>query len=323
MRLVYLGDGPWAHQALDRLLTDPDVEIACIVPRFETQDPELRRRAETNRIDFVPIRDINTTAALELLKGYEPDLLVSMSFDQILRRAILALCPSGAINCHAGALPFYRGRNVLNWALINGEDEFGVTAHFIDEGIDTGDIILQRKAPISIHDTYATLLARAAELCGLVVHEAVRLIADHDVQRTAQSSIHPVGFYTGRRLPGDEWIDWNWTSQRIYNFVRAITDPGPCARTMVDGAELKVVKAALIPEAPTYLGTVGEVVGRDGGTLHVKSGDSTIALTEIRGEPPAKLRIGSRFHSPPDPRVTELEHRIERLERAIEGRGDA
>ena len=322
MRLIYLGDGPWAHQALDRLLAESDVDVACIVPRFEAQDPELRRRAESNQIDFIPIQDINSTAALELLNGYEPDLLVSMSFDQIFKRAILAQFPSGVINCHAGALPFYRGRNVLNWALINGEDEFGVTAHFIDEGIDTGDIIVQRTAPISMHDTYASLLERAAELCGVVVHEAVRLIADQNVQRTAQSSIHPVGFYTGRRLPGDEWIDWNWTSQRIYNFVRAITDPGPCARTMVDGVELKVVKAALIPEAPTYLGTVGEVVGRDGGTLHVKAGDSTIGLTEIRGEPPTRLRIGTRFHSPPDPRITELESRVKLLERLMEGRGD-
>jgi methionyl-tRNA formyltransferase len=155
------------------------------------------------------------------------------------------------------------------------------------------------------------------------VHEAVRLIADQNVERTEQRSIHPVGFYTGRRVPGDEWIDWNWTSERIYNFVRAITDPGPCARTMVAGVELQVVRAALLPEAPTYLGTAGEVVGRDGGTLHVKSGDSTIALMEIRGEPPTRLRIGSRFHSPPDARVTELERRIERLERAIEQRSDA
>ena len=72
-----------------------------------------------------------------------------MSFNQIFRKDIINLTPIGIINCHAGKLPFYRGRNILNWVLINDEKEFGITVHFVDEGIDTGDIILQKTFPIT------------------------------------------------------------------------------------------------------------------------------------------------------------------------------
>jgi methionyl-tRNA formyltransferase len=319
MRIVYFGDGPWAHQALDRILADDAVDVGLIVPRYDTQDPELRRRAEEHGIDFLPIRNVNEPEGLKRLAAYEADLLVSMSFDQIFRTGILELCPQGAINCHAGALPFYRGRNILNWALINDEREFGVTVHYMDEGIDTGDIILQRVSPITDDDDYATLLERAVGLCAQTLHEAVGLLAAGRAPSIDQTTIHPIGFYTGRRIEGDEWIDWSWPSRRIFNFVRALTTPGPCARTWVAGTELLVVRAAMIPAAPAYISTPGEVVGRDGDAVQVKTGDSTISLLETRSDAVIRLRIGTRMLSPVDRRITALEARIA----ALEGASDA
>jgi methionyl-tRNA formyltransferase len=322
MRIAYFGDGPWAHQALDRILADDAVDVRVIVPRYDTQDPELQRRAQTHGIDFLPIRNVNAPESLELLATYEADLLVSMSFDQIFRAGILNLCPRGAINCHAGALPFYRGRNILNWALINDAQEFGVTVHYMDEGIDTGDIVLQRTSPITDADDYATLLQRAVGLCAETLHEAVGLLAAGREQRIDQTMIHPVGFYTGRRVEGDEWIDWSWPSRRIFNFVRALTAPGPCARTSVAGTELAVVRAAMIPQAPTYLSTPGEVVGRDNHAVQVKTGDSTISLLEIRAADEPRLRIGTRMQSPVDLRIAALEARLTALETASQRRLD-
>ena len=81
-----------------------------------------------------------------------------MLVDQILEPAIIEMAPEGFINCHAGALPFYRGRNVLNWVLINGDDRFGVTVHEMEEQIDTDDIVLQRFAEIEASDDYASPL---------------------------------------------------------------------------------------------------------------------------------------------------------------------
>ena len=318
MRIGYFGDGRWAHRALDRIACDGQFSVAFIVPRYGHQDPVLKRTASELGVEFFPLENVNEQASLRLLRGYEPDILVSMSFDQIFKHHILALAPQGAINCHAGALPFYRGRNVLNWALINDAPEFGVTVHYMDEGIDTGDIILQQTNPISDDDTYGTVLDRAVEVCAETLHSALQLLANGKAQLVKQASIHPVGFYTGRRIEGDEWIDWTWPSRRLYNFVRAITTPGPCARTALAGEEVRVVRAEMIPDAPTYIGTPGEVVGQDETGLRVKTGDSTIHVTDLRSESKLRIRVGSRFQSSTDVAIQHVSDRVAALERALD-----
>lgn len=310
MRIGYFGDGPWAHEALDRILAAGEVDVAVIVPRFERQDPVLQKRAIEHGIDFLPMQNVNDPASLARLAAYEVDVLVSMSFDQIMRSEILNLCPMGVINCHAGTLPFYRGRNVLNWALINDEPEFGVTVHHMDEGIDTGDIILQRTSSITDTDTYATLLDRAVMLCAETLSEAIHHLAHGTASRTKQTSLHPVGFYTGRRIDGDEWIDWTWSSRRIFNFVRALTAPGPCAHTAADGREISIRSARLIRDAPEYVATPGEVVGRDNSGLVVKTGDSTVFVSGFESSERFRPRIGTRF-------LSAAEHRLRRLESQI------
>jgi methionyl-tRNA formyltransferase len=92
-------------------------------------------------IDYLKYENINSKNFIERIKTYFCDLFVSMSFNQIFKDEIINLTPLRIINCHAGKLPFYRGRNILNWVLINDEKEFGITVHYVDEGIDTGDFI--------------------------------------------------------------------------------------------------------------------------------------------------------------------------------------
>jgi methionyl-tRNA formyltransferase len=307
MRLGYFADGPWSHMALEKIAEDDRFEVAFIVPRFDTQDPVLKDWAARLNVDFVPIENVNKHDSIERLEKYEADLFVSMSFNQILKKEILSVAPKGFINCHAGALPFYRGRNVLNWVLINDEKEFGVTVHYIDEGIDTGDIILQKKSPITDRDDYSTLLDKAIPLCAEVLYEALVKVESATVDRIVQSTIHPVGSYFGRRREGDEWIDWGWSSRRIFNFVRAITAPGPCARTMFGDTVILLKHASLIEGAPDYIGAVGEVVGKKGEAITVKTGDSTICIdsysvismySEDQVEDNIKCAIGMRFKSP-------------------------
>jgi methionyl-tRNA formyltransferase len=317
VKIGYLADGPWAHEAFERLLADEEITVAFLVPRFSSPDPALREKAESAGIDFLPLRDVNEPDSLRLLDSYGVDLLVSMSFDQIFRTEIIGLPRLGVVNCHAGALPFYRGRNILNWALINDEKEFGVTVHYVDEGIDTGDIIVQRTYEIRDEDTYASLLDRAISACAELLHDAISQIRDGSARRIPQSSIHPVGFYTGRRIEGDEWIDWGWSSRRVFNFVRAITNPGPCARTGVDGNEIRIVQAELVPDAPNYIATIGQVVGISSGVIHVKTGDSVIALTEVVAAESVRLRIGTRFQSLALHRARTMEQRLAELERRV------
>jgi len=302
VKIGYFADGPWSYRALELIVEDKDLEVVFIVPRFNSQDTVLKEWAEKLEVDYLSIENINQTDSVKKLIEYNADIFISMSFDQIVKKYILEAAPLGFVNCHAGALPFYRGRNVLNWVLINDENEFGVTVHYIDEGIDTGDIILQQKSVITDQDNYATLLKRAIDLCAELLYKSLIQIKSGSVKRTAQSSIHPVGFYCGRRTEGDEWIDWRWSSRMIFNLVRAITEPGPCARTVYNDQTLIIKSVLMIESAPTYFGTPGEIVGKDGDVLIVKTGDSTIRVVSYlfdiinsNSQETNKLRVGSRF----------------------------
>ncbi|OOE32065.1 formyl transferase [Salinivibrio kushneri] len=303
MRIGYFADGPWSHRAIELIAETDDLDIVFIVPRYETQDPMLRDWADKLGVPFIPVENVNTNEFLSVMDDYKPDLLVSMSFNQILKKSIIDYAPLGFINCHAGALPFYRGRNPLNWALINGDSSFGITVHYVDEGIDTGDIIEQRLYPITRKDNYGTLLNKAIIECANVLYSAIIRISKNAVNVIKQKDIHPVGSYFGIRKFGDEIIDFNWSAERIYNFVRAISYPGPRARFFFNNEEYAVESSELIPEAPHYIATVGEVVGRDARGVIVKVGDSTIQLTmvgrvvegSITDVVPPTLKIGSRL----------------------------
>jgi len=318
VRVGYFADGVWSHRALEKLLQNDDIEIAFIVPRYDVQDPVLKDWARKISVDYIPIPNVNSDEALARLETYNADLMVSMSFNQILKKDIIQLAPKGFINCHTGNLPFYRGRNILNWALINDAKEFGVTVHFVDEGIDTGDIVLQDVALISDYDDYSTLLDRAIELCAEVLFQAVVIIANGEEKKIQQDIIHPVGFYCGRRREGDEWIDWSWDSRRVFNFVRSITKPGPCARTLVNGKLVTVQKVSMIEGAPKYIGTPGEIVGKNGQYLIVKTGDSTIRLEEYElSAEITSLSIGHRLGIDIAGNLISLMARVSELESQI------
>ncbi|MDC0996377.1 formyltransferase family protein [Pseudomonadales bacterium] len=289
----YFADGPWSHEAFNLLIKDQNIDIRFIVPRSDTQDTTLKGFCEKFDIDYLANAKINSAEFYDRAKSYNCDLFVSMSFNQIFKHRIMNLPPMKTINCHAGKLPFYRGRNILNWALINDEKEYGITVHYVDEGIDTGDIILQRDYSISDADTYKTLLNRAHRDCADILYDAIKLLQEGEADRIVQNEIHPVGMYCGARGMGDEVINWDKNSRELFNFIRAICYPGPKALTYCDGKEVKINGSRLITGAPVYIGTTGQVIGRTGSGYLVKTLDSFIEVFDI--ETDAKLRIGSRL----------------------------
>ncbi|MBQ7199606.1 MAG: hypothetical protein IJS29_10110 [Selenomonadaceae bacterium] len=303
LKIGYFGDGIWAQLALKKILSNANFSIKFVVLRYDNPDEILKDIAEKENIPCFQIKNVNAAEFLEVIKKFDVDINVSMSFNQILKRDIINLAPKKFINCHAGALPFYRGRNILNWALINGEKEFGVTVHFVDEGIDTGDIILQNFYPISIQDRYSDLLTRAQIECANTLYQALLMIHDNNFEVTSQEKIHKVGFYCSARKIGDEYINWNWTSERIYNFVRGISEPAPGARTFFDGKEYIIDRAELIENAPCYIDKTGNIVGKMPRGIVVKTGDSTILLTRLieistnKELNLSKLKIGQNFYN--------------------------
>lgn len=293
MKIGYFADGPWAHKAFDKIISDDSIEIKFVTVRYDKQDAELLRRAEENGIPVELSKNINSQQFIEKIKIYNAELFVSMSFNQIFKKEMINLPKHGTINCHAGKLPFYRGRNILNWALINDEKEFGITVHYLDEGIDTGDIILQETYPITDDDDYSTLLIRAYEGCADVLYRAVKLIQNDEVNPVRQDDIDPVGLYCGMRMPGDEITDWSQTSREIYNFIRALCTPGPQAVSWINGRKISINKARMINGAHTYKNTAGQVVGRTRDGFVIKTGDTTLEITEYTYAD--KIRIGDRL----------------------------
>ncbi|EPG0608796.1 methionyl-tRNA formyltransferase [Vibrio fluvialis] len=288
LRIGYFADGPWSHKAIELISALPNIDILFITPRYDTQDPVLKEWAKKLNIPFLVSDNVNSKEFCCEVSKFNADLFVSMSFNQILKQEIINIPKLGFINCHAGALPFYRGRNPLNWVLINGENHFGITIHQVDCGIDTGDILLQRKFPIDLSDDYGTLLDKAITECGHILNDA--LVNFNELEPTKQSDIHPVGTYFGMRKVGDEQLHFDNSSIDIFNFIRAITAPGPGARFYIDGCEYIVWRAEMIKDAPSYKATIGEVVGRNEKGVVVKTKDTTILFTEV-----SKLGSSKKF----------------------------
>jgi len=326
MTIGFFGDGRWAHRSLDYITNSSALEVAFVVARHTQPDPTLEAYAERLGVPFYTDPNVNRPEFIDTIRDYEAAIHVSMSFDQILKAEIIHLAPEGFINCHAGALPFYRGRNVLNWALINGERRFGVTVHYIDEGIDTGDIITQRFAEITPEDDYGSLLDKAVELCAETLFEALIRMEAGEVSPTPQERIHPVGFYCNGRREGDEWIDWTWSSERIHNFVRAITTPGPGARTLLEDRSLAILMSERIPQAPQYVDRPGTVVGRDDDGVVVKTGDTTLRVTRVadiaegglQNERTPEYRIGTTFGVNLWDEIVRLRRRVAQLEERLQ-----
>lgn len=293
LKIGYFADGPWSHNAFEKLIGDKNIKIEFICVRFDTEDEVLKAQAEKYSLPCFKHKNINEKSFLKKIAVFECDLFVSMSFNQIFRNEIINLPKFKTINCHAGKLPFYRGRNVLNWALINNEDEFGITVHFVDEGVDTGNIILQRVYPINDNDDYSSLLEKSYIECANILYDAIRLFISNSVSQTVQTEVHPVGFYCSQRKIGDEILDWNQSSREIFNFIRAICLPGPMACACLNGKEFFINKARYIEDAPKYKGISGAILKKDNGRFYVKTQDSFIEIIEYHFD--GSFRVGDRF----------------------------
>lgn len=316
MNILFLGDGVWGHKALKGIISDNAFNVKAVIIRFTNPDQKLKVMAEQNNIPVFIEQNINNEKFVDMIREMNIDLGVSMSFDQIIKEDFRESCKNGVINCHAGKLPNYRGRNILNWALINDEKEFGVTAHYIDSGIDTGDIIAQVVVPISEEDNYNTLLSKALEKCPEVLMDAIYKIKDNRVTPIKQNYIN--GSYFSRRRNGDEFIDWNWSSRRIHNFIRALVEPSPGAQTYYKNKKIYIWSSEQV-QYPKYISTPGEVIKKDDKGIIVKTGDTALKINLISTDENIEkvipnIRVGERLGLNLYEKIFELENKIKELE---------
>lgn len=293
LRIGYFADGQWGHKTFDRLIKDNEIEISFICVRYASKDKRLKDYAKKYNIDFFKHKDVNSLDFIKIIKKYNCDLFVSMSFNQIFKKQIINLTKYKIINCHAGKLPFYRGRNILNWALINDEKKFGITVHYVNEKIDCGDIIKQKLYNINDNDDYKTILEKAYKQCANILYDTICKFKKGLVKGKKQTTIHPLGFYCIQRKKGDEILNWNQSSRSIFNFIRAICEPGPMARAFINKQEMKINKAEYLKNAPKYKGIVGAILFKGPKYFLVKTQDSFIKITDYKFK--KKIKVGDRF----------------------------
>lgn len=163
------------------------------------------------------------------------DLLVCVGDPHIYKQEEIDSYKMGIINVHTSLLPKYRGRHPLVWAIMCGEKETGVTIHYMDEGIDTGDIITQVSVSIEIDDTYMNVLEKCTNATLYILPRELQMLERGYVNREPQRGRE---LSWPRRVPEDSRIDWTKTPEEIINFIRALDDPMPNAFTEIKGRKI-------------------------------------------------------------------------------------
>lgn len=248
MRIIFMGTPEFAVPSLKALYTSGH-EIAAVVTQPDrpkgrghklTPPPVKLAAQEAGLHVYQPVR-IRDPEFIDTLKRVSPQLIAVVAFGQILPKDILELPVYGCINVHASILPKYRGAAPIHWAVINGETETGVTIMQMDEGLDSGDIILSEKIPVSPEDTTGTVHDKLAGLGAQLLVKAVQLISEGRAERIPQD--HGAATYAPLLNKDTEKIDWAKSAVEICNLVRGL-NPWPGAYTLLRDKILKIWQAS-------------------------------------------------------------------------------
>ena len=274
-----------------KVLVDSGDEIAVVVTHEDDPKEEIwfRSVAELAKAHHIPVyapSSPNTPAFIDLIRKLAPDLIFSFYYRRLLSRELLAIPRLGGINLHGSLLPKYRGRSPVNWVLINGESETGVTLHYMVEKADAGDIVAQRPVSIDMEDTALSLFHKLTKAAVQLLKETYPQIRTGTAPRIPQDSRLATIF--GGRRPEDGIIMWERSALAIYNLVRAVTHPYPGAFTFYKGKKLYLWSAALdgqpirVDEQSQPTGTIAAV--EKGKGIAVSTGQGLLLATRIQFE---------------------------------------
>ena len=285
MRLVFMGTPDFAAASLEALLRSDDSIVGVVTQpdrpkgrgQIFTPSP-VKLLAQREQIPLFQPLKMKDPEFLQALAGWKPDLIAVAAFGRILPPAILALPPLGCINVHGSLLPKYRGAGPIQWAIINGETETGITTMLMDEGMDTGAMLLQETIPITPDDTAGTLSPRLAELGGrLLVKTIARLKAGSFIPQTQDSSRATLAPLLKKE---DGAIDWALPAIALANRVRGLS-PWPGAYTTVAGGDRWTIWRALALPGPVTK-PPGVIVAISHEAIHVATGEGVLAVMELQ-----------------------------------------
>jgi len=246
VRIVLFGYGEMGCTGLEFLKARGEDLAAVITHRDDPREKRwYRSLAEVAAAAGVPVVYGDEVDLAATVAGLRPDLILSFYYRSMIPMRVLRQAPRGALNLHGSKLPRLRGRAPINWALVEGEEECGVTLHHMVKAPDAGDVVAQRSWPIGPRDTAKDLFFRAVDEAKVLMRDAWPAIRAGTAPRIPQDESKAT--YRGRRTPEDGRIDWAQPTRRVDGLVRAVTDPFPGAFTTLGGRKLMVWQGVPAP----------------------------------------------------------------------------
>ena len=245
--------------------------------------PSLAEAAARRGIPVHTPEDPRAPEVALLVDALRPDFVFSFYYRHMIPPRVLALAPRGALNLHGSLLPRYRGRALVNWVLVNGESETGVSLHHMVAKPDAGDLVDRESVEIALDDTAYTLFRKLEPAAEKLLDRALpRLLAGTAARMPLDLA---TGSYFGGRTPADGRIDWSWPAARVYNLVRAVTHPYPGAFTEWGGRSLLIWWALPLPL--DHAAVPGAVLAVDREGVLVAAGTDALRLVtvQLQGEP--------------------------------------
>ena len=303
MRILFMGTPDFAVASLRRLVEDGH-EICGVF----TQPDKPKNRG--HKLAFSPVKEyalsqgltvyqptkLRDGTALELIRTLAPELTVVAAYGRILPEDILNTPPYGSINVHSSLLPKYRGAAPINWAILNGERETGVTIMYMAKELDAGDILHVLKTDIDPQEDAQTLTARLAELGAEALHEAIGQIERGTVTRTAQD--HAAHTYAPMLDKSLSPMDFSRSAQQLHDQVRGLV-PWPSASMVLAGKPVKVHRTAVGGETSA---PAGSVVEADKNGLAIACGDGRLLrVLELQGEGGKRMAAADYLRGHPVP----------------------
>lgn len=288
LRVLICASGELGFETLMRI--EKDISIVAILS--DKASLEIHKFANSRGIFLLTgnPRKEDFATKLEHLRTF--DLILSINYLFLLPQNILQLASKMALNIHGSLLPKYRGRAPHIWAIIHGEEKIGVTIHRIDEGCDTGDIILQREMEVSASDTGGNILQKYKDLYPLMLKQIILAVESNDYTFIKQNE--SLATYYGKRTPEDGELDWSWKVKDIKNWVRALTSPYPGAFSFINNSKVKIWQV----EESRYNGRTtaqpGEIVSVEKSGVYVKASDGIIKIINFECNT-GPLSVGMKF----------------------------
>ena len=284
MRIVFMGTPAFAVPSLEALLQSEDTVVGVVTQpdkpkgrgQAVTASP-IKQVAQKAGVPILQPLKMKDPAFLEALRAWQPDLIAVTAFGRILPQIILDLPPKGCVNVHGSLLPKYRGAGPIQWAVINGDEETGITTMLMDAGMDTGAMLLQERVRIDPEDTAGSLSEKLAKVGGPLLVETIRQLKAGTLTPRPQDD----GQATMAPLLDKEMgqIDWSVAAIQIANRVRGLS-PWPGAFTYLDHERWTIWKAKALADPASAEPGTGVAVTKD--ALHIATGRGVLAITELQ-----------------------------------------